>query len=75
MVSFSRNVPELDADNRRSLVNQNHSQQEQPVSTANGDTGPQLPDWCNVYDGLSDEEVADLEKTILNRADLARSFD
>ena len=31
-----------------------------------------LPEWCNVYAGLSDEEIADLEKTILTRADLSR---
>lgn len=31
-----------------------------------------LPDWCNVYAGLSDEEISDLEKTILTRADLGR---
>lgn len=33
---------------------------------------PTLPDWCNVYEGLSDEEVADLERVILQRADLSR---
>jgi hypothetical protein len=38
--------------------------------TANG--SPTLPSWCNVYDGLSDEEIADMEKTILERADLTR---
>lgn len=31
-----------------------------------------LPAWCNVYAGLSDAEIADLEKTILSRADLTR---
>ncbi|MEX2288368.1 MAG: hypothetical protein WD648_14830 [Planctomycetaceae bacterium] len=30
------------------------------------DTG--LPDWCNVYEGLSDDEVAEIEKTILDRS-------
>lgn len=33
---------------------------------------PALPDWCNVYEGLSDEEIADLERIILRRADLSR---
>ena len=37
---------------------------------ANGD--PALPEWCNVYEGLSDAEVADLEQIILQRADLSR---
>ena len=36
---------------------------------------PTLPDWCNVYDGLSDEEIEDLENTILNRADLTWPID
>lgn len=31
-----------------------------------------LPEWCNVYAGLSDEEIAELERTILTRADLTR---
>lgn len=33
---------------------------------------PVLPEWCNVYARLSDDEIADLEKTILTRADLTR---
>ncbi|HWB08291.1 MAG TPA: hypothetical protein VG826_03665 [Pirellulales bacterium] len=36
------------------------------------DDVPALPDWCNVYEGLSDEEIADLERVILQRADLSR---
>lgn len=35
--------------------------------------GNQLPDWCNVYEGLSDDEIAELEKVVLTRADLTRS--
>ena len=38
----------------------------------NGTDEGKLPEWCNVYDGLTDEEIADLEKTILTRADLSR---
>ncbi|MBI3862269.1 MAG: hypothetical protein HY290_10280 [Planctomycetia bacterium] len=33
---------------------------------------PPLPEWCNVYDGLSDDEITALEKTILQRAELSR---
>lgn len=25
----------------------------------------ELPDWCNIYEGLSDAEIADLEKSIV----------
>jgi len=31
-----------------------------------------LPDWCNVYERLSDDEINDMEQTILQRADLSR---
>ena len=39
-------------------------------STAGQDEteNPTLPDWCNVYEGLSDEEIEDLERIILRRA-------
>jgi hypothetical protein len=37
--------------------------------------GASLPDWCNVYAGLSDDEVASLERTVLQRADLTRVID
>jgi hypothetical protein len=32
----------------------------------------ELPDWCNVYEGLTDDEIADLESVILERASLTR---
>jgi hypothetical protein len=32
-----------------------------------------LPAWTHVYDGLSDDQVADLERVVLERADLSRS--
>ena len=32
-----------------------------------------LPDWCNVYQGLTDEEIAGVERVALQRADLTRS--
>lgn len=32
-----------------------------------------LPDWCNVYEGLTDEEVAGLERAIAQRLDLGRA--
>jgi hypothetical protein len=46
----------------------------QPPDETNISTAevPTLPDWCNVYEGLSDEEIADLEHIILQRADLSR---
>jgi hypothetical protein len=35
--------------------------------------GDGLPEWCNVYECLSDAEIADVEADILDRADLTRS--
>jgi fructose-specific phosphotransferase system component IIB len=37
-----------------------------------GKTLPSLPDWCNVYEGLTDEEIADAETVILTRSDMSR---
>jgi hypothetical protein len=31
-----------------------------------------LPEWCNVYDGLSQDEIAELENVILDRDGWAR---
>jgi len=33
----------------------------------------QLPEWCNVYAGLSDEEIEALERAISRRLNLTRS--
>lgn len=35
----------------------------------------QLPDYCNVYDGLSDEEIEVLDQAIRERANLTREFE
>lgn len=48
---------------------------EKASSKPNGTAAPQLPDWCNVYEGLTEEEVGDIEQTVLTRADLTRSSD
>lgn len=39
----------------------------------NGETAaPSLPDWCRVYEGLSDQEIADVEEIALTRANVSR---
>ena len=35
-------------------------------------TDARLPDWCNVYEGMSDDDIRDVETVALNRADLTR---
>lgn len=42
------------------------------VSVSDPPSTPKLPDWCNVYQGLSDQDIDEVEKIILNRADLSR---
>jgi hypothetical protein len=32
----------------------------------------QLPAWCNVYAGLTDKQIAEIEEVLLQRADLTR---
>ncbi len=31
-----------------------------------------LPAWCNVFEGLSDEDIADVERVALQRSDMTR---
>jgi hypothetical protein len=33
-----------------------------------------LPAWCNVYEGLTDEQIADIEKSVV-RSRASRTFD
>jgi hypothetical protein len=33
-----------------------------------------LPDWCNVYEGLTADEIDEIEKSIV-RSTTSRSFD
>jgi hypothetical protein len=35
--------------------------------------GVTLPDWCNVYEGLSDEEISDIETVVLDRRGWTRN--
>ena len=44
-------------------------------STGSAKVAVALPDWCNVYEGLSDDEVSALEQVVLTRADLSRGSD
>jgi len=35
--------------------------------------GVTLPDWCNVYEGLSDAEISEVESVALDRSGWTRS--
>ena len=45
------------------------------IAVQEGVTADTLPDWCDMYAGLSDAQIADLESVILQRADMTRSID
>ena len=45
---------------------------EEEPKTSDQATGT-LPQWCNVYEGLSDEEIAEIETVILDRSHWSRS--
>lgn len=45
---------------------------DESASGATNQTAGKLPDWCDVYEGLPDEQIAEIEQTVLQRADLNR---
>jgi hypothetical protein len=40
---------------------------EQRPEINTGQSAEGLPDWCNVYEGLTEQEIEDIEKVILDR--------
>ena len=87
METIVRNVRDLQ-DNERSAAEQlvGHSVRENQqiiIQVADIDLSPapsgaaasegKLPDWCNVYEGLTDAEIAEIEKSIIRCHD-SRSF-
>jgi hypothetical protein len=44
-----------------------------PTSVSPTATVPTLPDWTRVYEGLSDEEMTEVENIALKRCNLSRS--
>jgi hypothetical protein len=42
------------------------------VKEPNTQEGGKLPDWCNVFEGLSEADIAAVERVALQRADLNR---
>jgi hypothetical protein len=46
---------------------------EQNSEATSDDSGnpPPLPEWCNIYEGLSEAEIEELERAII-RCDLKR---
>ncbi len=43
--------------------------------TVHGEAEPaytELPSWCDIFEGLTDEEIAEIEKIILDRSNFMR---
>ena len=86
MESIIRNVRDIEATERRVLervlglpLHENQQVVVQIVTPehigneANARSEPpQLPDWFNVFEGLTDEELAEVESIIAKRLDLSR---
>jgi hypothetical protein len=42
------------------------ARQLRPSGSATGEEGkPQLPEWCRVYEGLTDEQIDELDRSIV----------
>ena len=90
METIIRHVRDIESDERRVLEHvigrQLQANQQviiqvvtlggQPVEEATEQNAPpdKLPEWCNVYGGLTEREITEVEETILQRSDLTSPF-
>jgi hypothetical protein len=87
MEEIIRNVRDIDAADRKALEHMagRELRPNQQVIIRVLDLAPpaadearlgegRLPDWCNVYEGLTDEEIAAIEASIVRSRD-GRSFE
>ena len=87
METITRNVKDIGSEDRRALehvlgralaetqrVMISVVDVDVPAAVPTSSAG-MLPSWCNVFEGLSDDEVADIERIALTRANLSRVFD
>lgn len=78
MEAVIRKVRDIEADERRALehvIGQQLTENQQiiiQVVDLGNSRSDQLPEWCNVYEGLTEQEIDELESVIRERADLAR---
>jgi hypothetical protein len=85
METIIRNVRDIESDERQVLehvLGQELKQNQQVIfqvvtlreaSSEHALTKAGLPEWCNVFSGLSDEQIADVEDVIRRRSDLTRT--
>lgn len=80
MSEVIRNVRDLDADDRQALehvlglrlrendqlvISVLNVQANDEAARPGRGGGSRLPDWCNVFEGMSDEEIDEIEKSIV----------
>jgi len=89
MDTIVRNVSEMNSDHRRALesvIGHALGEGQQVVISVQNATRPEpsnstpagaspLPAWLNLYEGLSDQEIDELEKVILQRDRTMRTFE
>lgn len=87
MDTIIRNVHDIDSKDRSALehmLGRKLREQQQviihlasvdtaePMHAESSVTTATLPEWCHVFEGLSDRELAELDQVIQDRADLTR---
>lgn len=86
MATVIRNVGELDRSDRTALERvvghkladgqqitiQITSSDQAAIQSTQSNSVPELPDWTDVYKGLDDSEVEELDAAIRERANLTR---
>jgi hypothetical protein len=88
MDTVIRHVHELDAADRREIervIGQSLSDDQQVLlrampsdgkpsesSATNGAAAGQWPEWCNIFYGLSEPDIDEVDSVIRHRADLTR---
>jgi hypothetical protein len=84
MENIIRNVRDIETGERQVLehVIGKHLEEDQQVifqvvtlkdaSNVHALTRSGLPEWCNVFSGLSEEQIVEVEDVIRQRSDLAR---
>jgi hypothetical protein len=88
MESITRNVRDIDAHARKAIERSFglHLQENQrivvqlvtdPMASTESETSEtsKLPDWCDVFAGLTDEQIVEVETVARTRANLSRQVE
>jgi hypothetical protein len=73
--ALERMVGHLLKETQQVVVNVRDIEVEPTASAQHGTTTGDVPDWWKIYEGLSDQEIDELDQAIRQRADLTRHFE